>query len=240
MGRLRNALRWLNLRGGDVVAERAAAKGGADSARLVGVEQRSSEGPPIRCIAVAVNSTRGTQRVGIEVMGSMKVLARLRPGMELLVRHDDGDAVVLDWPALCARWGVEADPSQTRRRKAPADGVKDDAVDWAVQRRLRKWTPRRATITALTQRRSIMGGTVLTFDVALRLDDGAEAVATNFDIPFYAAWLAAPGAEVPVCVDPSDPAKAVVDWAGAANEPGRAPGKLGDRPPAGSAAELLG
>jgi predicted secreted protein len=81
---------------------------------------------------------------------------------------------------------------------------------------------------------------VRNFDVALRLDDGAAAVATNIEIPFYAAWLAAPGAEVPVCVDPSDPAKAVVDWAAAASEPERTPGMLGDPPPAGSAAELLG
>ena len=22
------------------------------------------------------------------------------------MRHDDGDAVVLDWPAMCARWGI--------------------------------------------------------------------------------------------------------------------------------------
>lgn len=58
-------------------------------------------------------------------------------------------------------------------------------------------------------------------------------------IPLYAAWLAAPGAEVPVGVDPKDPAKAVVDWAAAANEP-RSPGQLDDPPPDGSAAALLG
>jgi len=50
---------------------------------------------------------------------------------------------------------------------------------------------------------------------------------------------AAPGAEVPVAVDPNDPAKAVVDWAAAANEPSRSPGRLDDAPPAGSAAALL-
>jgi len=50
---------------------------------------------------------------------------------------------------------------------------------------------------------------------------------------------AAPGAEVPAAVDPRDPAKAVVDWAAAANEPSRSPGRLDDAPPAGSAAALL-
>jgi hypothetical protein len=34
----------------------------------------------------------------------------------------------------------------------------------------------------------------------------------------------ATGAEVPVAVDPKEPAKAVVDWAAAANEPSRSPG----------------
>ncbi|HEX5621960.1 MAG TPA: hypothetical protein VFX51_26270 [Solirubrobacteraceae bacterium] len=42
-----------------------------------------------------------------------------------------------------------------------------------------------------------------------------------------------------VVVDPKDPAKAVVDWAAAANEPGRSPGRLDDSPPDGSAAALL-
>jgi hypothetical protein len=44
---------------------------------------------------------------------------------------------------------------------------------------------------------------------------------------------------VPVAVDPKNPAKAVVDWAAAANEPQRSPGRLDDPPPDGSAAALL-
>ena len=166
------------------------------------------------------------------------MLARLRLGVELLVRHSDGDAVVLDWPAMCALWGVADEPAQKRRRKPPGSGVTDKAVGWADQRRLKKWTPRRATITAISRRDGVMGPT-LNFDVALQLDDGAQAVAANTEIPFYAAWLAAPGAEVPVAVDPGDQAKAVVDWAAAANEPSRSPGRLDDPPPDGSAAALL-
>ena len=103
---------------------------------------------------------------------------------------------------------------------------------------MKKWTPRRAAIVSLSRRHGAIGPTN-NFDVALRLDDGAQTVAANTEIPFYAAWLAAPGADVPVCVDPKDPAKAVVDWAAAANEH-RAPGQLDDPPPDGSAAALLG
>jgi hypothetical protein len=243
-------LSWLNRHGNEIReptlvdpgfkrADRALEKGAAAGATVVGIEQKLDDGTTTRFVAVAIPTVNGTHIGGVQVMhGPAHVLARLRLGVEVLVRHDDGDAVVLDWPAMCARWGVADEPAQKRRRKAPAEGVTDKAVDWADQRRLKKWTPRRATITGLSRRDSVMGPT-LNFDVALRLDDGAQAVAGNAEIPFYAAWLAAPGAEVPVAVDPKDPAKAVVDWAAAANEPSRSPGRLDDAPPNGSAAALL-
>lgn len=220
-------------------ADRALEMGAAAGATVVGIEQKLDDGTVTRSVAVAVPTASGMHTGGVQVMhGPAHVLARLRLGVEVLVRHGDGDAVVLDWPAMCALWGVTDEPAQKRRRKQPGNGVTDKAVDWADQRRLKKWTPRRATITALSRRNGVMGPT-LNFDVALRLDDGAQAVAENTEIPFYAAWLAAPGAEVPVVVDPKDPAKAVVDWAAAANEPSRSPGRLDDHPPDGSAASLL-
>jgi hypothetical protein len=49
--------------------------------------------------------------------GPAHVLARLRLGVEVLVRHSDGDEVVLDCPAMCARCGVADEPGQKRRRK---------------------------------------------------------------------------------------------------------------------------
>lgn len=220
-------------------AETALETGVAAGATVVGIERKLDDGTATRFVAVSVPTLSGTRTGGVQVMhGPAHVLARLRLGVEVLVRHSDGDAVVLDWPAMCALWGAGDEPGQKRRRKPPENGVMDKAVDWADQRRLKKWTPQRATITTLSRRDSVMGPT-LNFDVALRLDDGAQAVAGNTEIPFYAAWLAAPGAEVPVAVDPKDPAKAVVDWAAAANEPSRSPGLLNDPPPDGSAAALL-
>ena len=212
-------------------------EGRAASATVVGIEHKLDDGTATRFIAVALPTANGTRTEGVQVTRPAHVLARLRLGVEVLVRHSDGDAVVLDWPAMCARWGVTDEPGQKRRRKPPEEGVTDKAVGRGDQRRLKKWTPRRATITALSRRDSMMGPT-LNFDVALRLDDGADAVAGNTEIPFYAAWLAAPGAEVPVAVDPNDAAKAVIDWAAAANEQ-RLPGRLDDPPPDGSAAALL-
>lgn len=243
-------LGWLNRSGNEILsptvvdpgfkgAERAFEKGAAAGATVVGIEQKLDDGTTTRFVAVAVPTASETKTGGVQVMqGPAHVLARLRLGVEVLVRHSDGDDVVLDWPAMCALWGVTGEPGQKRRRKPPGNGVTDKAVDWADERRLKKWTPRRATITDLSRRGNAMGAT-MNFDVALRLDDGAQAVAGNTEIPFYAAWLAAPGAEVPVAVDPKDPAKAVVDWAAAANEPNRSPGRLDDPPPNGSAASLL-
>ena len=243
-------LSWLNRSGDEILsptlvdpgfkrADSALEKGAAASASVVGIEKKLDDGTPTCFVAVAVPTASGTRTGGVQVMhGPAHALARLRLGMEVLVAHSDGDAVVLDWPAMCARWNVAGEPAQKRRRKPPAEGVTDRAVDWADQRRLKKWTPRRATITALSRRDGTMGPT-LNFDVALQLDDGAQAVAANTEIPFYAAWLAAPGAAVPIAVDPKDPAKAIVDWAAAANEPGRSPGRLDDPPPDGSAAALL-
>jgi hypothetical protein len=243
-------LSWLNRRAPDIIdptfsdpgfkrADRALEKGAAASGTIVGLEQKRDDDTTSRYVAVAVPAMSGTHTAGVQVMGGpMHALARLRLGVEVLVRHDDGDAVVLDWPAMCARWGVADEPTQKRRRKAPAEGVTDKAIEWGAERKLKKWTPRRATITGLT-RRSTPFGPSDNFDVALRLDDGAQATAAKAEVPFYAGWLAAPGAEVPVCVDPKDPAKAVIDWAAAANEPGRSPGRLDDAPPPGSAAALL-
>ncbi len=243
-------LSWLNRSGNEILsptivdpgfkrAERALEMGTAAGATIVGIEQKLDDATATRFVAVAVPTASGTRTEGVQVMhGPAHVLARLRLGMEVLVHHSDGDAVVLDWPAMCSLWGVTDEPGQKRRRKPPENGVTDKAVDWADQRRHKKWTPGRATITALSRRDGV-GGPTLNFDVALRLTDGAQAVAGNTGIPFYAAWLAAPGAEVPVALDPNDPAKAVIDWAAAANEPGRAPGRLDDPPPDGSAAALL-
>ena len=243
-------LSWLNRHGNDIIspeivdpgfkrADRALEKGAAAGATIVGIEQKLDDGTTTRFVAVAIPTANGTRTAGVHVMhGPAHVLARLRLGVEMLVRHSDGDAVVLDWPAMCARWGVTDEPAQKRRRKPPENGVRDKAVSGGHKRRLKKWTPRRATIVSLSRHDGMMGPS-LNFDVALRLDDGAYAVAGRTEVPFYAAWLAAPGAEVPVAVDPEDPAKAVVDWEAAANEPGRSPGRLDDAPPDGSAAALL-
>jgi hypothetical protein len=153
-------LSWLNRRGNEIAsptlqdpgfrrADEALEKGAQAGATIVGVEQKLDDGTISRFVAVAIP---GTHVAGVQVTGSMAALARLRLGVEVLVRHGEGDDVVLDWPALCARWGVAGEPAQKKRRKAPAEGVVDKAVDWGEQRKLKKWIARRATVTALSRR----------------------------------------------------------------------------------------
>jgi hypothetical protein len=250
MGVIRRGLQKLNLIAPEVLsptfedpgfkrAEKAMERGDAATATITGIELRLSDGTTERFVRVAVPGLRGSSDAGIQVMaGPMRLLTRLRLGVEVIVRESDGEKVVLDWPAMAARWGTTGELTQKLRRKPPAEGVVDKAVDGGVQRKLKKWTPRRATIVGLARKESPFGPS-LNFDVALRLDDGSQAVAARVEIPFYAAWLAAPGAEVPVAVDPGQPGKAVVDWAAAAAEPQHRPGRLDDPPPPGSAAALL-
>jgi hypothetical protein len=212
-------LSWLNRNAGELrdtaVVDRGfvVPEGAQGHATVVGIEYRLDDGTTKRYLAVS----DGTRTSGIEVAhGPAAAHARLYLGAAVRIRGD-----VLDEPEI----------AQKVRRKPPAPGVTDKAVDWGDQRKLKQWTPHRATITGLSRR-----GTTLNFDVALRLDDGAEVVAAKAEIPFYAAWFAAPGAEVPVAVDGP---RAVVDWAAAANEPDRPAGGPDDPPPAGSAAEAL-
>ncbi len=193
-------------------AERATKRGDDAVATVVGIEYKLDEGTTKRYIAVS----DGERVSGIETgHGPAAAHARLHLGAAVRTRVD-GDKVVLDVPEI----------PQKFRRKPPAAGVVDKG------QRLKKWTPRRATIVSLSRRDSAFGPT-LNFDVTLRLDDGAEALAAKTEIPFYAAWFAAPGAEVPIVVDGD---RAGIDWAAAANEPNRPAGGPGDPPPPGSAA----
>ncbi|HRW39792.1 MAG TPA: hypothetical protein P5254_18980, partial [Aquihabitans sp.] len=78
------------------------------------------------------------------------------------------------------------------------------------------------------------------WDVELRLDDGTTSTSAGDAVPAYAHHLAAPGAEVPVAVDPADRSKAAVDWpAAAVEEADRGAVSLADEPAPGSIAALL-
>ena len=206
--------------------------------RIAGIERKLDDGQDTELFALEFTGPDGPVVAGARIR--TRGMERLRLGMPVLLRVDDDGRAVLDWQALCARWGIEfAEPAQRSLRSAPDPGVTDTALDMRVQRHLRKWTPARAKIVSL-ERRTMFGGVATqNWDLVLQLADGTTTKAGGEVVPFYAGWLAAPGADVPIVLDPKDPGKASVDWPAAANEVADRAGALDDAPPAGSIAAAV-
>ena len=136
---------------------------------------------------------------------------RMRLGLPVVVKADDGRAV-FDWAAMAAAWGLDEESAgQDSLRKPPDDGIHDSALDARVQRHLKKWPPVSATIVSVT-RTTMFGLQTVNFDVELELLDGSRSLSKRDEVPSYAQWWAAPGAVVPAVVDPGDTSKASVDW----------------------------
>jgi hypothetical protein len=160
-------------------------------------------------------------------------MSRLRLGLPVIVRTDGKKDAVLDWEAMCEAWGIpHMMAAQRSLRKAPDDGIIDTALDTRVQSRLKKW-PRSTAVLTGFERCTAFGMTTDNWDVHLRLSDGQMVTSGKDNVPFYAHWLAVPGAEVPVAVEGD---RAVVDWPAAALAvPG--PVDFEATPPPGSIAE---
>ena len=203
--------------------------------RIAGIERKLDSGDDTELFALEFTGTDGPVLAGTRIRA--RGMERLRLGMPVLLRVDDDGRAVLDWQALCARWGIGfAEPAQRPLRSAPDPGVSDTALDMRVQKHLKKWTPARAKLMSF-QRRTMFGGVATqNWDVDLQLADGTTTRAGGELVPFYASWLAVPGADVPIVFDPNDPGKASVDWPAAANEAAERAGALDDAPPAGSIA----
>lgn len=186
------------------------AHGTPANAVITGIELSSDTESVRHEFAITAAGPDGAMvRWGIRVV-SMST-HRLRLGLPVVVRVEDGDGV-LDWPAMTAAWGG-GDPffSQRPIRRPPADGVDDSSRDHRVQRRLAKWPRHQATIVGM-DRRQMMGMATENWDIALSLGDGRVAISEADRVPVYAQWDAAPGAVVPIAIDPDDPRRAVVDW----------------------------
>ena len=214
------------------------AGGRSVAGRIAGIERKLEAGEDIELFALEFTGADGPVLAGTRIRTQR--MERLRLGMPVLLRVDDDGHAVLDWKALCARWGIGfVEPAQRPLRSAPDSGVSDTALDMRVQSHLEKWTAARATIMSF-ERRTVFGGVATqNWDVDLRLADGAATRASGELIPFYASWLAAPRVDVPIVFDPKDPGKASVDWPAAANEAADRAGALDDAPPAGSIAAAI-
>lgn len=175
----------------------------------------------------------GSERVTVQV--ASRHAHRLRLGLPVPVRTD-GKKAVLDWAALCDRWGVDpGDVVQRTQRKDRPDGIVDRAVDMRTERRLAKQPRTTGTITGL-QRVTILGMASSNWDIDLQLADGTRARSPKDSVPVYAKWVAAPGSVVPVAVDPAQADKAAIDWVAAASAAATS-AELDDVPPPGSVAE---
>jgi hypothetical protein len=216
-------------RAGDRLAE----GGTPTNGRIVGIRRDLDDGTDRQTFAVEVEG----RRHGIQA--TVSPLGRLRLGLPVMVRVDGGKDAVFDWAAMAAAWGLDpGSPNQKSRRKAPADGIEDSALDSRVQRRLKKWHADTATVVSV-ERCTAFGMATENWDVHLRLADGRTAMSAKDHVPFYAHWYAVPGASVPVAVDPGGPGQAVVDWVAVALAgTGQGPVAFDDPPPPGSIAAL--
>ncbi|MCU0253996.1 MAG: hypothetical protein MUE47_05595 [Acidobacteria bacterium] len=253
MGMLNRALDALNGRGaalqewdhvnprGTRRAERILHEGEPATATITGVERRLEDSTTAVFVAL---ERRGLGEPAVSGMrlGTARFQHRLRLGLELPVRAEPqaGGAALIDWPELGRRWGVEADGAdgQLVSRTVPEAGVRDRATDAREQRALKHPERIRVHLLSLT-RRSALGMPTMNWDLTLRDEAGATLESGGFEVPFYASWIAVPGAELPAARDPKRPRRAVIDWAAAAVEAAGRAGTVDDAAPAGSVAAAL-
>jgi hypothetical protein len=215
-------------------ADRLAAEGRRDEGILTGIKQRYQDDTTSTVVRIAWG---GPQRRAAGLLLGSGRRAGLRLGATVAIRTDDNDAV-LDWARMCEAWGPQPDLAQRRTRFVPDEGVDDAAQDARVLSRLKKWTPQRGTVETF-ERRFALGMLTDNYDVAVRTANSGKARVSKNVIPWYAAWFVHPGSDVPLVVDPKDPARAEIDWPALARERSVAGGRWADRPPAGSVAEAV-
>lgn len=157
----------------------------------------------------------------------------LRLGSSVPVRVD-GDTAVIDSKVMV---GSPAPPSSPGRsaRSAPEPGVVDTSLNPDLQRWLKKWARDRGTVTSF-DRVDVMGLTTQNWNIQVTRSDGSRALVRRDFVPTYARWFVCPGADVPLVVDPKDPARVQVDWPLLATE--NRGGSWRDPVPEGSIAAL--
>jgi hypothetical protein len=149
-------------------------------------------------------------------------------GASLLVRHD-GRRVVIDWPAMLDRFGLDAPwdtPDGWRPlRTPPPDGVDDHQVSGRrARKRLAEWTRGSATVVGLEPVETAFGSAMPR--VILRVGDATATVKLH-EWPEYARHLVVPGTDLPVAVNPARADEIEVDWIAAGEAP-RESGPLPD------------
>lgn len=214
-------------------AEKLAAAGDPNTAVVTGIKRRYNDTfteTDIRLEWYAPEPRVG----GIHYGADIPLVIRL--GSTVAVKTD-GDSVVVDAAAMAGVPGAPKDAGR-RSRKAPDQGVDDKALDMSVLSRLRKWTPQEATVESL-ERVTVMGMPAENWHITVACADGTRALAKKDYVPPYVRWYVAPGAVVPVVIDPKDPTRAQVNWPVLAEQRAAAGGTWQDDPPPGSLADVV-
>lgn len=203
--------------------------------RIVGIQRRHVDDASRTVLLVDVpgSPTGDAQRFATEIT-TTRHLHRLRLGLDVPVRVVGGKGAV-DWPALAAACGlVGSEPGQRSHRRLPEEGIDDRDHTNATLKLLERGVRGTATIAEL-DRVHVLGMPTVNWHVRLVLDDGSSVERRTEEVPPYAWWYTAPGVQVTVAVDESDPSRVAVDWAALATAHA-ATARLDEVPPAGTLA----
>lgn len=213
-------------------AEKLAADGVTTEAVVTGIDSFYNDTTEIR---VRLEWFDPSPRVGaIHYGGAMPLAIRL--GSTVCVATD-GDRVAIDPGPMQGVPGAPQDAGRTER-KVPEQGIKESALNASVLKRFKKWTPETATVSSL-ERVSVMGMPTDNWHITLTRADGSTALVKKDYVPPYVRFFIAPGAEVPIVIDPKDAGRAQINYPMLAEERAPKGGTWKDRPPAGSIAEAM-
>jgi hypothetical protein len=197
-------------------AQRLARDGTPATARVVGIRIRTQtdDSPDLHEWALEVTRSTGeTFRAGCRQRLATDALESLRLGDEVRVLvDDDGRALIDDGRDL-----TQAEVSHKVLKDPPADGIEDENVDLAKERR--RSVAAQVAIRA-AKRTTVMGLTTLNIDLEVEVSPEGEApYRTTMKrelVPFYAQHLVAAGTVLPGTARPGRTDKVRVDWPAAA------------------------
>ncbi len=214
-------------------AEKLAATGDPNTAVVTGIRRRYNDS--LTDTDLRLEWFDPQPRVGGIHYGADIPLA-VRLGSTIAIKSE-GDNAAVDPAAMAGVPGAPTDAGRSSR-KPPDQGVDDKALDARVLGRLGKWTRQDATIESF-ERVTVLGMPSENWHLTVVCADGSRAAVKKDYVPPYVRWYVAPGAVVPVVVDPKDATRAQVDWPLLAERMAVAGGTWRDDPPEGSIAESL-
>ena len=157
----------------------------------------------------------------------------LRLGSTVPIRASE-DQAVIDTRLTRDIDGGATEPG--RINAAPDAGIAETSLSSPVLSRFTTWRRERATVVSV-QLLEVMGMATQNWTIHVVRAGGTRASVRRDFVPPYARWFVAPGADVPIVVDPDDGTSAQLNYPALATEhPG---GTWRDRPPEGSVADLM-